>query len=884
MKHICFSKNGKYSTAILIKENALNKKAIQENYLDKLTDLGMDTSECVAFSLSYDKKKPSAAHRKEYLNQLLPSLKKLGVTHILCCDAEYFKTLAKQRVAEPHLGYVHPCGIKDYEYLYVAYGINYQQYFYNPAVEKKTHLALNALVQHKEGNYTLLGSDVLRSVSYPETLKDIKDALANLHKYIYLAIDIEAFSLKHYDAGIGTISFSIDQHTAVAFLVDYVPCDPHEVQVWDNKDKKFKTKIAYGKREENLPVRALLRDFFWSYNGTMMWHNASYDVYVLVYQLWMKDLLDQEGMLTGMDIMLRDIECTKLITYLATNSCAGNKLSLKEQAHAYTGNYAQEEIKDIRLIPAIVLLEYNAIDTCATWYTYHKNHPIMVADQQEELYEGLFKECLVDIIQMQLTGMCLDMDMVHEAHNDIGAIRDQAVTAMMDTSIVNDFTDRMIQEEVATRNTNYVTKVIDKSEAKFVFNPNSGKQLQQLLFTDMGLPVLDLTDTKQPATGGKTLKKLIHHTKNKEYLLVIESLMQFALSDKILSTFINKFLEGPLAPDGMHYVYGNFNLGGTVSGRLSASGGLNLQTIPSGSTFAKIIKKCFVAPPKMVFVGSDFNGLEDVINTLLTRDPNKEKVLIDGFDGHTFRMIHYWKDKFPDLDFKNLVADVVNALKKPWDSLRSESKPVSFALQYQGTWATLMTNCGFSEEEAKAIEANYHELYIVSMQWVFAELEKASKRGYGIGAFGLRIRSPVLAQVVLGNSRTPTEAAAEGRTLGNALSGQSYGLLNGRASKAFMQKVRKSEYRYQIRLCAHIHDAIYLYLPDDLKVIAWVNKQLIEDMAWCELPELYHDQIKLGSELDIFYPSWAEAITLPNGATISEIKEVCINERNKRKN
>lgn len=55
-------------------------------------------------------------------------------------------------------------------------------------------------------------------------------------------------------------------------------------------------------------------------------------------------------------------------------------------------------------------------------------------------------------------------------------------------------------------------------------------------------------------------------------------------------------------------------------------------------------------------------------------------------------------------------------------------------------------------------------------------------------AFGLRVRTPLLKQVVFGARGMPYEAAAEGRTAGNAL-GQSYGLLNNRAAVAFMKRV-----------------------------------------------------------------------------------------------
>lgn len=183
---------------------------------------------------------------------------------------------------------------------------------------------------------------------------------------------------------------------------------------------------------------------------------------------------------------------------------------------------------------------------------------------------------------------------------------------------------------------------------------------------------------------------------------------------------------------------------------------------------------------------------------------------------------------------------------------------------------TLVKNLGFSEKEAKEIEKAYHDLYKVSDEWVKAKMDQASKDGYVDVAFGLRVRTPLLAQVIRGHRATPFQAEAEARTAGNAL-GQSYGLLNNRAANAFMEKVWASKHRTSILPIAQIHDAIYLLIRDDLEVVEWVNENLIAEMQWQELPEIQHDTVKLGAELDLFWPSWAHPVTLPNGASAEKI-------------
>lgn len=181
-----------------------------------------------------------------------------------------------------------------------------------------------------------------------------------------------------------------------------------------------------------------------------------------------------------------------------------------------------------------------------------------------------------------------------------------------------------------------------------------------------------------------------------------------------------------------------------------------------------------------------------------------------------------------------------------------------------------MTNCGFTEEQAREIEKKYHELYMVSDQWVSDKLKQASKDGYITAAFGLRIRTPLLHQVVRGTSRTPYEAEAEGRTAGNAL-GQSWCLLNSRAASEFLGVVRSSQFRLDIRPCAQIHDAQYYLIREDIEVLKFVNEHLVKAVEWQDHPDIAHPEVKLGGELSIFYPSWKDELTIPNRASEADI-------------
>ena len=861
--HIFDAEQSAYDVAILIKESHFDKSKMDEYYIRPLVSQGMEAKQAIAFDLPYDKKKVSSQCIKSYLKQLLPVLQKYGIKYIYCADAEYFKVLAKQAKATSHIGYTFNCGVVGFEYMQVMLGINHGVLMYDPNQAPKLDLSLHTLTSVMANNYKALGTGIIQYACYPQTNEQIQAFLDGLHKHPTLTCDIEAFSLNLFKAGLGSIAFAWNKNEGGSFLIDYL--DIQRVTGTPNPN-------YYGVQKPNQTIKRMLRQFFIKYQGKLIFHNATYDIKVQILNLFMEHATDYKGMLYGLEIMTRHFDDTKVIAFLALNTTVDISLSLKDLAHEYAGNYAKEDIKDIRLIPSAELLEYNLVDCLSTWYVYDKYYPQMLRDNQKEIYDTIMKPSLKILIQMELVGMPIDLSRVNEVETELLGLQSKYLNQLSNASCVLACEKTIKHKALTAINAKLKTKQhgMDKV-ADIVFNPNSGNHLIELLYTVMALPVIDYTATKQPATGADTLEKLINHTTNQEYKDVITALIGLSKVDKILTSFIPSFKEATVKGD-MAWLHANFNLNGTMSGRLSCTKP-NLQQIPSGSEFGKLIKSCFKAPKGMLFAGADFSSLEDRINTLLTKDRNKLRVYTDGYDGHCLRAAYYFKLPV-DIDDVNQV----NALKKTHPKERQDSKAPTFALTYAGTWTTLVKNCGFSETQAKQIEANYHELYKESDDWAKQKLNLCCKQGYIDVAFGLRIRTPLLAKSVLGNSKTLREAEAEARSVGNAISGQSYGLLNNRAAIAFMNRVWASEFKYDIFLVALVHDAVYVIMRDNVRVVEWVNKILIKEMAWQELPEIQHPQVKLGAELDIFYKGWHQPITLPNNANAQQIKQYCKEE------
>jgi DNA polymerase-1 len=827
--------------------------------VNPLVAKGIKLEEIIAFNLGHNDngKTPVTKIVKPWIEKLEKPLFNLGIKHVLIAEPNYFKTICKERKADPHYGYqkqtIWP-GIVGY------ITSNYKALMFNAAIQAKIDMSLAACSQGILGGPGLFAKKALEKCYCPETLNDISRILDQLKERPAVSIDIEGYSLRVDKAKIATIAFGLDTKSAVAFPVGQ---DQHRKEV--------------------------LKNFFMTYEGGKLFHNCTYDVKVIIWELFMKHPTDYVGMLQGLHVMFRNLHDTKALAYLALNSCSDISLGLKDLAFEHTGNYAQDDIQDITKIPLDELLEYNATDTIATWYVYDKYRQ-QVKDEQEFVYQEVFQPTLKTLTQMELCGTPINMGAVLNAEQKMDDIRRTHFDAVMNDPVIKDF-EWMLRDKEAEK-ANLKLKKLRKTRddfKQFRFNPNSDTQLAVLLHEYWDLPVLEKTDSGLPSTKNSVLRALVERVRNSRKWsnrgigTLLEHICELHEVSKILNTFIPAFKSNSIPKDGWHYLHGGFNLGGTKSGRLSSSEP-NLQNIPStGTQYAKLIKACFQPPlatvkgqaQEWIFVGADYASLEDRISALLTKDPNKLAVYTDGYDGHCLRAYYYFREHMPDVTAEIEAGrdrvEAINSIEERYPKLRQHSKGPTFALTYMGTWRTLVKTFGLKQEVAQAIEDNYHDLYSVADKWVMDRLEEASKTGYVELAFGLRLRTPLLTKVVFNSASMPFQAHQEMKTAGNAL-GQSYGLLNSHSANLFMKRVWDSEYRYSVFPCMQVHDSQYYMVRNTVSCLKWVNDNLIECMEWNQLPPIQHPDVGLGATLELYHRNWAEKLTIPNRASKLEIQ------------
>ena len=219
---------------------------------------------------------------------------------------------------------------------------------------------------------------------------------------------------------------------------------------------------------------------------------------------------------------------------------------------------------------------------------------------------------------------------------------------------------------------------------------------------------------------------------------------------------------------------------------------------------------------------------------------------------------------------EGITDDNLNDIKELYPELRQESKAPTFALNYNGTYITLMNNCGFTETKARAIEAGHKTLYHVLHSWSADNKTTMVKQGYIECAFGLKVRTPLLAKSMLGDKSMLLESEFRGA---NNAKTQSWGLLTTRAGTEFKERLDVSDERFNVVSTNFIHDAFYGLVRKNINSIKWVNKHLIECMQWQDHPTIKSDEIKLTAELDIGN-GWDKMYTLKNNASDSDIQDI----------
>jgi len=249
------------------------------------------------------------------------------------------------------------------------------------------------------------------------------------------------------------------------------------------------------------------------------------------------------------------------------------------------------------------------------------------------------------------------------------------------------------------------------------FNLNSPKQLGEILFEKLALPVIRKTKTGY-ATDSDVLKEL---ESSHPIVGKISEFRQFAK----LKTIVDGLVSA-IATDGR--IHTSFNMTTTATGRLSSSEP-NLQNIPTRGEFGNGIRKLFVAARGNVLVDADYSQIELRVLAHISGDEAMRKAFRDGEDIHTVTACQIF----------NAEPEQITPM------MRRHAKAVNFGIVYGIGEFSLAQDLGISRRDAKNYIENYLGKYSGVRDYMKNVIEKAKADGAVFTLLGRRRAMPELA-------------------------------------------------------------------------------------------------------------------------------------------
>ena len=248
------------------------------------------------------------------------------------------------------------------------------------------------------------------------------------------------------------------------------------------------------------------------------------------------------------------------------------------------------------------------------------------------------------------------------------------------------------------------------------FNPNSPKQLGEMLFDTMGLPHGKKTQ-RGWSTDAETLEAL------RDYPLV-EDILQYRAYQKLNSTYVEGLLK-VIGEDGR--IHSTFNQTEARTGRLS-SDNPNLQNIPIRTELGSQLRAYFIAKPGHVLVDADYSQIELRILAHITGDEQMQQAFLNGEDIH-----------------RSTAAKIYNL--PPEDitpRLRSSAKAINFGIMYGKGAYSLSKDIGVSVKEADAFLKSYLAAFPKVDTYMEKTIADGKANGYVSTLFGRRRALPEL--------------------------------------------------------------------------------------------------------------------------------------------
>jgi DNA polymerase-1 len=336
------------------------------------------------------------------------------------------------------------------------------------------------------------------------------------------------------------------------------------------------------------------------------------------------------------------------------------------------------------------------------------------------------------------------------------------------------------------------------------FNLGSPKQLQEIFFEKLNLPIIKKTPKGQPSTAEPVLKELAQEFPLPKVILEYRSL------SKLKSTYTDRLPEQVCPKTGR--VHTSYHQAVTATGRLSSSNP-NLQNIPVRTQEGRRIRQAFVAPEGYKLVAADYSQIELRIMAHLSADPGLISAFGAGLDIH-----------------KATAAEVFGVDIEQVDSdQRRSAKAINFGLMYGMSAFGLGNQLDIPRNLAQQYMDQYFERYTGVHDYMERIRETAEQQGYVETLFGRRLYLPEI------NSRNHMRKQAAARAAINAP-------MQGTAADIIKMAMIDVDQWLQkelpeVRITLQVHDELVLEIPESrLEEVLPELKKRMEGAANLDVP------------------------------------------------
>ena len=338
------------------------------------------------------------------------------------------------------------------------------------------------------------------------------------------------------------------------------------------------------------------------------------------------------------------------------------------------------------------------------------------------------------------------------------------------------------------------------------FNMNSPKQLQEILFQKLQLPVLQKTPTGQASTADGVLQELAIDYEIPRIIIEYRSL------SKLMSTYTSRLVEQINPATGR--IHTSYNQTGAATGRLSSSEP-NLQNIPIRSPEGRRIRQAFIAPEGHQLVSADYSQIELRLMAHISEDQGLLSAFAQNLDIHKATAAEVWGVPLSDVT----------------QDMRRNAKAINFGLIYGMSAFGLTRQLGIDRKSAQEYIDRYFARYPGVRAYMDNTREMAKQKGYVETLFGRRLYLPDI-----NASQIPRQKAAERTAINAPLQGSAADIIK-------MAMIRINQWlidsKIDAKMIMQVHDELVFEVADNkIDEVKQAVSQHMADVVSLKVPLL----------------------------------------------